>query len=441
MVCDAGHHPRRGGRDGHEARAVKAAVVAVIVVAGLCAPRPAAAYSVLAHEANIDALWDGTIAPMLRARSPGRAAKKSWRLARYAYGGCVIQDLGYYPFGSHFFSNLLHYVRTGDFVEALIRDAQDVNEYAFALGALGHYAADNEGHRLAVNRVVALMYPKLKAKFGNQITYAQSRKSHVMVEFSFDVVQVAASAYAPEAYHQLHRVQGGQAGSRARVRRDVRHPDEGDLLQRGSRDLHIPSRRGDHHSGDDEGGLEQESRRDQESDSRRAAETFVFALGRQQYEKEFGADYAKPRGFARVLGWIYALIPKIGPFRPLAFTVPTPEAERLFLDSFTTTRQQFRVSLDALAAGRLRLVNTDFDTGQPTKRGEYSLADDTYDELLGKLADRAFADVPDSLRSNLVAYYGDVKLLPAGTRDQQKRLVKIRQAARPARTGRLSVTA
>src|SRR5205823_11072429 len=119
----------------------------------------------------------------------------------YAYGGCVIQDMGYYPLGSHLFSDLTHYVRSGDFVMAMLRDAQNANEYAFAVGAMAHYAADNTGHPLAVNRAVPLLYPKLKAKFGNRVTFMQSPKHHVLVEFSFDVVQVAAGAYAPESYH------------------------------------------------------------------------------------------------------------------------------------------------------------------------------------------------------------------------------------------------
>ena len=157
----------------------------------------------LAHEANIDALWDPTIKALLLARFPAATVEELAEARAYVYGGCVIQDLGYYPFGSHFFSNLLHYVRTGDFVEALIHDARDVNEYAFAIGALGHYAADNSGHPIAVNRAVPMMYPKLKAQFGNRVTYMQSPKSHVLVEFAFDVVQVAAGAYAPEAYHSF----------------------------------------------------------------------------------------------------------------------------------------------------------------------------------------------------------------------------------------------
>ena len=138
---------------------------------------------------------------MLQARFPGTTAADLLEARAYSYGGCVIQDLGYYPFGSHAFSNLVHSVRAGDFVTALIRNAHDVNDYTFALGALGHHAADNNGHPLAVNRAVPLMYPKLKKRFGNYVTYAQSPKSQVLVEFSFDVVQMAAGAYAPAAYH------------------------------------------------------------------------------------------------------------------------------------------------------------------------------------------------------------------------------------------------
>jgi Zinc dependent phospholipase C len=406
---------------------IKAAVVAVMIVSGLVAPQPAAAYSVLAHEANIDALWDSTIAPMLRARFPAASREQIQEARGYAYGGCVIQDLGYYPFGSHFFSNLLHYVRSGDFIEIMIRDAQDVDEYAFALGALGHYAADNDGHALAVNRAVALMYPKLKKQFGNRVTYAQSPKSHIMVEFSFDVVQVAAGGYAPEAYHSfigfrvakplLERAFGETYGIEMK-----------DIFF--NEDLAIGTYRHAVATTIPEitkvaWGRKRDEIQKVIPGAKR--ETVVFNLRRQQYEKEFGADYAKPHGFARFLAFIYRLIPKIGPFRTLSFSVPTPEAERLFLDSFTTTREHFRQSLDALRAAHLDLVNADFDTGQPTKRGEYSLADDTYDELLGKLDDRAFANVSENLRSNLVAYYGNVDSLPAGTDAERKRSARVRQ--------------
>src|SRR4029077_16654623 len=136
----------------------------------LAASAPARAYSVLAHESNVDALWDTAIRPLLRHRFP-RATPDELTAARaYAYGGSVIQDLGYYPFGNHFFSNLTHYVKSGDFVEAMIREARDVNEFAFALGALAHYTADNTGHPEAVNRAVPLMFPKLHEKYGQRVT-------------------------------------------------------------------------------------------------------------------------------------------------------------------------------------------------------------------------------------------------------------------------------
>src|ERR1044071_5530875 len=133
--------------------------VAVVLLPAMvvCAPRPVSAYSVLTHEANIDALWDSGIRPLLARRFPRATAAELKHARAFAYGGSVIQDLGYYPFGSHFFSNLLHYVRSGDFVESMIGDARTVDEYAFALGALAHYASDNTGHPEAVNKSVALI--------------------------------------------------------------------------------------------------------------------------------------------------------------------------------------------------------------------------------------------------------------------------------------------
>jgi hypothetical protein len=401
-------------------RVGKAAVVAAIVVSGLVAPRRAAGYSVLAHEANIDALWDSTIAPMLRARFPEASSEQILEARGYAYGGCVIQDLGYYPFGSKFFSNLLHYVRSGDFIESLIADAGDVNEYAFALGALGHYSADIEGHPLAVNVAVAMMYPNLKRQFGNAITYAQSPKNHVMVEFGFDVVQVASAAYAPEAYHTFIGFQ-------------VSKP----LLERAFSETYGIEMKDVFFSEDLAIGTYRHAVATTIPEMTKVAwgrkraeilkvvpgakkERVVFNLRRGEYEKRFGTDYEKPHGFARFLSWVYKLIPKIGPFRTLKFSVPTAEAERVFLDSFTSTREHFKQSLDALNAGRLNLANTDFDTGKPTRRGEYSMADETYDELLGKLADRKFAGVSKSLLLDLMAYYGDVDSGPAVTDAQRK---------------------
>src|SRR6188472_3558114 len=159
------------------------ACACTILVIALTSAETVHGYSVLTHEATIDAAWDTSIKPLILAKFPRTSAAALDEARAYAYGGCVIHDLGYYPFGSKFFSNLLHYVRSGDFVEALIRNARDVNEYAFALGALGHYASDNSGHPLATNRAVPLMYPKLRAKFGDVIPYDQAPKEHVFIGF------------------------------------------------------------------------------------------------------------------------------------------------------------------------------------------------------------------------------------------------------------------
>jgi hypothetical protein len=414
-------------------------IVGTIVLAELCVPRGAEGYSVLAHEANIDAVWETTIKALLQARFPQATPDDLLRARAYAYGGCVIQDLGYYPFGSHFFSNLLHYVRTGDFVAALIRDAQDIDEYAFALGALGHYAADNSGHPLAVNRAVPLMYPKLRARFGNRVTYGQSPKSHVLVEFAFDVVQVAAGAYAPESYHSYIGFKVAKPALE-RAFLDTYGIQMKDVFL--SEDLAIATYR--HAVGTTIPEMTKVAwgkKRDQIAKVTPGIQrkTFVFNLSRKQYDKEFGSDYAKPHGFARFLALVYNLVPKIGPFRSLSFSVPTPEAERLFLESFTATRERFRKSLDELRAGRLSLPNTDFDTGQPTARGEYPLADATYDELLDRLADREFTGVQPALSANIIAYYGDAGPLPGAMPDQQKRSTNTRSQVALLKATRVAV--
>jgi len=369
-------------------------------------PRPAFAYSVLSHEANIDVLWDGSIKPLLRARYPSATSREIDEARAYAYGGCVIQDLGYYPFGSHFFSNLLHYVRSGDFVRALIRDAHDVNEYAFALGALGHYAADADGHRLAVNRAVPLMYPKIEAKYGDNVPYADSPSRHLMVEFGFDVVQVAGGAYAPDAYHKYIGFQVAKPAL-ARAYREIYGVEMKDLFV--NEDLAIGTYR--HAVATTIPQMTQvawKKKREQIEQVTPGIEKtrFVFNLSRRAYEQEYGTDYARPHGFGRFVGFVYALVPKIGPFRTLSFRVPTPEAERLFLESFLSTRERYRGYLEALRAGRLSLANLDLDTGRPTARGEYTLADETYAKLLDKLDDREHADVPAALRANIIAFYG-----------------------------------
>ena len=381
-------------------------LISVVIVAALLIPSRAPAYSVLTHEATIDTVWDSAIKPLLLARYPNTSIDALNEARAYAYGGSVIHDLGYYPFGSKFFSNLLHYVRAGDFVEAMIRNANDVNELAFALGALSHYASDNMGHPVATNRAVPMIYPKMRQEFGNNVTYEDSPKRHILVEFSFDVVHVAAGAYAPEAFQRFIGFKVAEdVLERAFV--ETYGLDMGDLFF--DRSLAVGTFRyavGKAIPQMTKVAWKKKRKYIEQVTPGITQATFVFNLPRREYEKQFGTDYAKPKGWARIVGVLYHLIPKIGPFRALAFQAPTPEALKLFLESFVRTKERFTRELQAMRAGHLDLANTNLDVGVPTARGEYKLSDDTYDELLVKLTDRKFSDVSDALRTELRRHFG-----------------------------------
>jgi hypothetical protein len=385
---------------------LRARLICGIAIVAILLPSPAPAYSVLTHEALIDAAWDTSIKPLLLARFPKAGADALNAARAYAYGGAVIHDLGYYPFGSKFFSNLLHYVRSGDFITALIRNAGDVNEYAFALGALSHYASDNNGHPLATNKVVPMMYPKLRARFGNDIPYDKAPKQHVMVEFAFDVVHVAAGSYAPDAYHQFIGFEIAEP-LLERTFLDTYAIEMGDLFM--DRSLAVGTFR--HAVGNTIPEMTKAAWKHKREEIEKlkpgiTENAFVFNLSRRDYEQQFGRDYAKPHGFARILGWLYHLVPKIGPFRALAFEVPTPEAEQLFLDSFGATKRYYAQQLEAIRSGRPSMADTNFDVGRAMPRGAYLLADETYDELYAKLADRKFAGVSAALRADLRRHFG-----------------------------------
>src|SRR5256884_560388 len=179
-------------------------VIAVCLIAVLLAlPALVHAYAVLAHEAIIDAAWETHIRPLLLKKFPQATEEDLSRAQAYAYGGAIIQDMGYYPYGSPFFSDLTHYIRSGDFIQALLRDAKDVNEYAFAVGALALCAGNNDGHRLGTNRAVPILYPGLRKRFGDSVSFEDSRLAHVKTEFGFDVLEIARERYAPDSYHDF----------------------------------------------------------------------------------------------------------------------------------------------------------------------------------------------------------------------------------------------
>lgn len=412
-------------------RAAAALLLAAALI--LSSTRSAHAYSVLAHEAMVDALWDDAIVAVLRQRFPGTDAARLQKARAFAYGGSVIQDLGYYPFGSKQFTNLVHYVRSGDFVEALVRDARDVEELAFALGAVAHYAADNVGHPEGVNRAVPLVYPKLQAKYGNDVIYAEDPRRHVMVEFAFDVVQVATGAYLPD-------------GFRAYIGFEVSKPalERAFLATYGLEmkdlfadvDLAIGTFRYAVSRTIPE--MTRVAWKEKEDEIRKLAPTvqpnaFIFSLTRQDYEQAYGTGYRKPGFFARLLGLLVKVLPKIGPLSVLAFRVPTPEAERLFAESFRASRERYAAMIADARDGRVELANTDFDVGRPGRAGENPLADETYVELLDTLAARGFTATPPELRRDVAEYFRNLDEAAAKDKKLRKRAAEIRsQLARLA---------
>ena len=381
----------------------------LVVLCGLCFAPAAFGYSVLTHEAIVDSLWDSSIQKLLLKRFPAATTDELEKAHAYAYGGCILQDMGYYPFSSRLFSDLTHYVRSGDFILALIRESQDINEYAFALGALAHYAADNNGHRIATNLAVPILYPKLRRKFGKEVTYWDDPLAHIRTEFGFDVLQVAQGRYAPESYHAFIGFQVSKPVLE-RAFLDTYGIELKDVF--GNLDLALGSFR--YSVGSVIPGmtrvawqLKKEQVVKEIPGSTRTK--FLYNLSRSSYEKEWGTQYHKPGLRTRFVTWVMRIIPKAGPFKSLAFRAPTPEVEKMFMASFNATVSSYRMLLESLNAGRLDLANENFDVGEPSVAGKYLGADQAYDQLVGKLADRKFTGISPDLRGNLLDYYKDRK--------------------------------
>lgn len=384
-------------------------------------------YSVLTHEAIIDAAWDVSIKPLLLLRFPDASPEELREAHAYAYGGSIIQDLGYYPFGNKFFSDLAHYVRSGDFVVAMIAEAQDLNEYAFAVGALEHYVGDNSGHPIAVNRAVPLLYPQLRKKYGSEVTYENSPSAHVKTEFGFDVSQVVLGHYAPQAYHDFIGFQVSKP-LLERAFKKTYGLELKDVLA--SVDLALGTFRRSVGTI-----IPQMTKVAWASRGEEIAQVapgitrrkFIYNLSRVSYEKDWGRDYKKPGFCARVLAFCFRVVPKVGPFKALGFKHLTPESERLFASSFNSSLDQFRLLLDELRATHLDLKNENFDTGRPTRAGEYGLADKAYAKLLEKLASDKFTGVTPALRTDILGYYQDLKP-PIKTKGDQEEWQKTLQA-------------
>ena len=393
-------------------------VVTVLLIVLMCSDS-SSAYSVLTHEEIVDLLWTDEIQPLLLKRYPGLSEDQIREAHAYAYGGAVIQDLGYYPFGSREFSNLVHYVRSGDFVRELLLESQDVNEYAFALGALSHYASDIAGHP-AVNQAVAIQYPKLRAKFGQFVRYAQGKTAHLKTEFGFDTVQVAKNRYASQQYHDfigfqvskslLERVFPVVYG--VELKEVLTHEDLAVGSYRFAISRLIPQMT--------QVALQTHKKELMRETPNFARRKFLYRLSRSGYEKEWGKDYVKPGLGTRILSTLLRYMPKIGPFKGLAFNNPTPQTEDLYIKSINTTIDQYRVFLEAVRTDTLLLPNCDFDSGKATKPAEYALTDDTYAKLLVRLSERKFDLTSPELRANVLDFYSDLSA-PIDTKKDQVR--------------------
>jgi Zinc dependent phospholipase C len=365
------------------------------------------AYSVLTHEEIVDLLWSDEIRPLLLKRFPDLSDDQLKEAHAYAYGGAVIQDLGYYPFGSAEFSDLVHYVRSGDFVRELLLESQDADEYAFAIGALAHYVSDIDGHP-AVNEAVAMHYPKLRAKYGSSVRYAQDRTAHLKTEFGFDMVQVAKNRYASQQYHDfigfqvskplLERVFPVVYG--VELKDVLAHEDLAVGSYRFAVSRMIPE-------------MTKVALQTHKKDLMRetpdfSKRKFLYRLSRSDYEKDWGKDYTKPGFRTRLLSTLLRFMPKIGPFKALAFNNPTAQTEDMYFKSINTTVDHYRIYLEQVRAGTLELPNCDLDSGKATKAAEYSLTDDTYAKLLAQLIVRKFNLTTPALRDDVLLFYSDL---------------------------------
>ena len=403
-----------------------------ILLAWLLTVPAARAYSVLSHEASIDSCWEPCLRPALERRFPGATDEQLREAKAYAYGGSIIQDMGYYPLGSELFTNLTHYVRSGDFVRNLLAQAHDRNEYAFALGALAHYTADIYGHEVGINRSVPLLFPKLKAEFGPVVTYEENPVAHGRTEFAFDVVQLAAGHYRSEAYHDLFGFKVAKELLERAFERTYGLPLSKifvnvDLALGSYRFavrqlIPLASRaawRANRH----------ELRR---VNGRVRRRDYVFKESKARYKQEYGSTYDRPGFGARIMAGIIRVVPKFGKLKSLKLITPTPAAQAIFRQSFRQTITNYCRFLNS-QTGELgqakELPNTDFDTGHLTQLGEYALADRTYGQWVRDLAKNDFKEATPTIQQNILAFFANPSKRPLDPEEKEKDNIKKTEAA------------
>jgi len=371
---------------------------------------------VLTHEEVVDLLWKDQIQPLLLKRYPSAGPDDLRRAHAFAYGGSLVQDMGYYPFGSKNFSDLTHYVRSGDFIVNLINDSTDLNEYAFALGALAHYSADNIGHP-TINRAVALEFPKLQRQYGNEVTYEDNPKAHIRIEFGFDVTQVAKNHYTSDCYHDFIGFEISKPVLE-RAFQDTYGAPLSDVMS--NEDLAVGTfRRTISKILPEMTRVALVARKKEivKDTPNFNARKFRYYLSRADYQREWGKGYRRPGFGTRLLALVLKLVPKVGPFKALDFKIPSQQTEDMYVASVDHTLDNYKNLLRDVETKSLSLPNTDFDTGNVTRAGEYALTDKAYAYLLTKLAERNFESTPPELRANILAFYADPNAPLATKRD------------------------
>jgi Zinc dependent phospholipase C len=413
---------------------VRCAIAALLVLAFAQASW---GYSVLTHEQIIDLLWQDQIQPLLLQRFPNSTGDDLKKAHAFAYGGSLVQDMGYYPFGNKYFSDLVHYVRSGDFVLNLIQESSDLNEYAFALGALAHYASDNSGHP-TINQVVGIEFPKLRKKYGDRVTYADDPKAHIRTEFGFDMVQVAKNRYTSDRYHDFVGFEISKTSLERAFQKTYGIPLQ-DVIA--NEDLAIGTfRRSVSNVIPEMTRVALLTRRKEiVADTPNFNEKkFLYYLSRTNYEKDWGTQYRKPGFGTRVLALFLRIIPKVGPFSALSFKIPSTQTEDMYIKSVDQTVQDYRRQLHETRVENLRLSNRDCDTGRETRAGEYRLTDDAYARLLDQLAVKNFAQLTPDLKQNILGFYDNPDAPIATKRNKkawQKTLAELGQLKDAATSG------
>jgi Zinc dependent phospholipase C len=399
------------------------ASIAALILLALAVTHPAGAYSVFTHQQIVDLAWDASIKPALLARFPRTTPEQLVEAHAFAYGGAAIQDAGYYPFGHEFFSDLTHYVRSGDFVLSLLRNSRTVNEYAFAIGALSHYLGDNIGHQDAVNPATGLEFPKLARQYGAAVTYDQSPHSHVRTEFAFDINALSKHRFAPGAYLRivgmgvprgllerafaetyglpLHEVLGDELPAlrsyRSSVRSFLPHVAAAEVVIHRNHfptDLPTPA-------------FEQYQR-----DVMRVEAAHHW----ERYRRK------KPPFTIDVLAFVIRILPKVGALSDLAIRGPSQFTQNWYVESVNLTVTAYRGLLSQLTQDpqrQLELPNRDLDTGYPVAPGAYPLTDDTYAKLLHQLTARKRKAVPQRVRENILSFYSDLNAPFATKRNER----------------------